>query len=66
MEKVVKQGYHFETRPTRCKMSEEDHSLTLDVVKDPLWVDVKAARRLKELATPMPDLLHQWYRQAHA
>ena len=37
-----KKGYQFETGPTRCKMSEVERSLTLDVVKDSLWVDVKA------------------------
>ena len=38
----VKEGYRFEAGPTWCKMSKEDRSVTLDVVKSSLWVDVRA------------------------
>ena len=39
---LVKQGYKFEAGLTGCKMSKGDHSETLDVVKNSLWVDVRA------------------------
>ena len=42
MKKLVKQGYQFEAGPTGCKMSKGDRSLTWDVVKNSLWVDVRA------------------------
>ena len=42
MEKLVKQGCRFETGPTGCKMSKGDSSVTLDVVKKSLRVDVRA------------------------
>ena len=34
MEKFVTQGHWFEARPTGCKMSKEDRSVTLDAVKN--------------------------------
>ena len=42
MEKVVKQGDKFEAGPTRCKRSRGNRSVTLDVVKNSLWVDATA------------------------
>ena len=42
MGKVVKHGYQFEAGPTGFKLSKGDRSVTLDVVKNPLWVDVRA------------------------
>ena len=41
MGKLVKQGCQFEAGPTECKMSSGDRSVTLDVVKNSLWVDVR-------------------------
>ena len=38
MEKLVKQGNRFEARPTGCKISKGDRSVTLDVVKNSVWV----------------------------
>ena len=40
--KLVQQSYRFEAGPTACKMSKGDRSVTLDVVKNSLWVDVQA------------------------
>ena len=42
MGKLVKQGYRFEAGTTGCKVSEGDRSVTLEVVKTSLWVDVRA------------------------
>ena len=41
---LVKQGYQFEAGATRCEMSKGDRSVTLDVVKNSFWVDVRACR----------------------
>ena len=40
--KLVKQGYRFEAGPTGCNMSKGDRSVTLDVVKNSLWLDATA------------------------
>ena len=39
---LVKQGYRFEAGSTDCKMSKSDRTVTLDVVKNSLWVEAKA------------------------
>ena len=39
---MVKEGYNFEAGPTGCKMSRGNRSMTLDVVKNSLWVIAEA------------------------
>ena len=40
--KFVKQGYQFEAGPTMCKLSNDDRSVTLDVMKISFRVAVRA------------------------
>ena len=42
MVKLIKQGYQFGAGPARCKVSKGDRSVTLDIVKNFLWVEVRA------------------------
>ena len=44
MEKVVKQGDKFEAGSIWCNMSRGNRSVTLDVVKNSLWMDAAAYR----------------------
>ena len=58
MGKLVKQGYRFEAGPTGCKMSKSDRSVTLDVVKNSLWVEPEAYMTVEadaRLVAPVVD-----------
>ena len=41
--KLVKHDNRFEAGPTGCNMSKGDRSVTLDVVKNSLWLDATAS-----------------------
>ena len=49
------------SRPTVCKMSRGNRSVALEIVKILSGWTQKLIRRLKELLTPMQDLLRLWW-----
>ena len=61
MGKLVKQGHRFEAEPTGCKMSKGDRSVTLDDVKNSLWVDAKAYTTMEGARDADARRVAQWW-----